>query len=81
MIIYLIIVVVSFHNMSAEKIQIIIDSIDIDRVESFKFLVIIIDSKLNWNKHIDYISQKFQKILGSLGMSVIICLVNLLKSI
>ena len=49
---------------NTEGIQVRIDNINIDRVESIKFLGIIIDSNLNWNKHIDYICQKISKNIG-----------------
>ena len=46
---------------NTEGIQGRIDNINIDRVEPFIFLGIVIDSNLSWNKPIDYICQKYQK--------------------
>ena len=45
-----------------EGIQVRIVKINIDRVKSFKFLAIIIDSNLNWN--LNYICQKVSKNIG-----------------
>ena len=38
-----------------------IDTISIDRVSEFNFLVLIISSDLKWSKHIDHIGLKYQK--------------------
>ena len=36
----------------------------IERVDEFKYLGVIIDNKLNWQKHVDYIASKLAKIAG-----------------
>ena len=36
----------------------------IQRVDEFKYLGVIIDNKLNWQKHIDYIASKLAKVAG-----------------
>ena len=41
-----------------------IDDIIIENVEKTKFLVVIINSKLNWNDHIQTISNKISKHVG-----------------
>ena len=41
-------------------------NITIDRVTDFKFLGLIISSILKWNKHIDHISIKVSKVIGTM---------------
>ena len=46
------------------NLNIIIDNKPIIQVEKTKFLGVIVDSKLNWNLHIDYIAGKIAKNIG-----------------
>ncbi|EDO38149.1 predicted protein, partial [Nematostella vectensis] len=41
-----------------------INSKEIEQVDSFKFLGIYIDSKLNWQSHINIVCQKIAKNIG-----------------
>ena len=41
-----------------------INTISIDRVSEFNFLVLIISSDLKWSKHIDHIGLKISKVIG-----------------
>ena len=44
--------------------SIILNNCVLERVESTKFLGVIVDDKLNWNEHISYVSLKISQILG-----------------
>ena len=46
------------------RLQLMIDGENIDEVEKTKFLGIIIDNKLNWKKHISYITGKVSRGVG-----------------
>ena len=47
-----------------EEPKISIENRDIERVYKTKFLGVVIDSKLNWRYHIDYISNRISKNSG-----------------
>ena len=47
-----------------EEPKISIENRDIERVYKTKFLGVVIDSKLNWRYHIDYISNRISKSSG-----------------
>jgi hypothetical protein len=52
---------------SATPLQLCIDGKILERVESTKFLGVMIDGKLNWSKHINHVSLKISKSLGIIG--------------
>ena len=56
------------------SLDITIDGCNIDRVKHTKFLGVFIDEKLNWKKHVSYISSKISK-----GIGIIIKARNLLS--
>ena len=58
--------IVSTRNIPSNLPPITINDNIIERVSSFKFLGIIIDSSLNFNEHIKYISGKISKSIGVL---------------
>ena len=41
--------------------NIIIDNQPVERVDSFKFLGVLIDENLTWNKHVNFISNKHSR--------------------
>ena len=47
-----------------EEPKISIENRDIERVYKTKFLGVVIDSKLNWRCHIDYIANRISKNIG-----------------
>ena len=49
------------ERSSKQKINVILDSVSLKRVESTKFLGIIIDENLTWKKHIDVISKTISR--------------------
>ena len=49
---------------NSKKIHIKIDSTNISRVETTKFLGVIIDEKLKWQRHTSYVALKLAKSLG-----------------
>ena len=46
------------------EVNINVDSIPVDLVHHTKFLGVYIDSKLNWNKHVDHVASKVAKNIG-----------------
>ena len=54
------------ERSSTQKINVILDSVSLERVESTKFLGIIIDENLTWKKHIDVISKTISRNVGML---------------
>ena len=52
------------HHIYNSKIPIVIDGVEIDRVNSTRFLGVIIDDRLKWGDHIKYISNKIAKNIG-----------------
>ena len=55
------------YNQDLASLNINIEGKLICRVEYTKFLGVIVDSKLNWEKHINYISMKLSKTFGVLS--------------
>lgn len=55
------------RNKHVNDIDIKINGVKIDRVYSTKFLGVMIDSKLTWKSHIDYMSSKLSKCVGILA--------------
>ena len=45
----------------AEECQIVIDNINIERVNSIKYLGVIIDVKMNFKDHLEYVKKKMAK--------------------
>ena len=56
--------VFSNTNKLLPKVNLSIDGHAIDKTDKTKFLGIIIDNKLNWSKHIAYISGKIARGIG-----------------
>ena len=54
------------ERSSKQNINVILDSVSLERVESTKFLGIIIDENLTWKKHIDVISKTISRNVGML---------------
>ena len=52
------------RNPYTDELGIIVDDQRIERVSNTKFLGVMIDDKLNWKSHIDYIATKLSKIIG-----------------
>ena len=50
--------------MPRPDLQIAIDGHNIDETDHTKLLGVIIDCKLNWKKHISYITGKIAKVIG-----------------
>ena len=46
------------------KVSVVVDNHPINEVHHTKFLGVIIDNKLKWKEHIDYISKKIAKGIG-----------------
>ena len=57
-----------FHKKQKQinELNILIDGIAIERVESFNFLGLIIDEGLSWKKHTDVVKNKISKAVGLL---------------
>ena len=55
-----------FHRsrLKASHCDIILNDNIVKRVTSTKFLVIIIDEKLSWKQHIEYVKNKISKSIG-----------------
>ena len=55
-----------FHRKQKQikKLNIVINGITIERVESFNFLGLIIDEGLSWKKHTDVVRNKISKVVG-----------------
>ena len=51
-------------NFPCLKVSVVIDNHPINEVHHTKFLGVIIDNKLKWKEHIDYISKKIAKGIG-----------------
>ena len=54
----------NIKQVVVEGTKISIENRDIERVYKTKFLCVIIDSKLNWRCHIDYIANRISKNIG-----------------
>ena len=57
-----------FHRKykQIKELNIVINGITIERVESFNFLGLIIDEGLSWKKHTDVVRNKISKVVGIL---------------
>ena len=57
-----------FHRKQKQinELNILIDGIAIERVESFNFLGLIIDEGISWKKHTDVVKNKISKVVGIL---------------
>ena len=57
-----------FHRKQKQikELNIVINGITIERVESFNFLGLIIDEGLSWKKHTDVVRNKISKVVGIL---------------
>ena len=58
----------TYHNIKKKMNYpvLTINNVEIERVTHFKFLGLVLDSQLNWKKHLDHISLKISKIIGIL---------------
>ena len=56
-----------FKNTSTTniKLTLTIDQVVIDRVDTFNFLGLTIDSQMTWKKHTDNISNKCLRVIGT----------------
>ena len=54
------------HTTITQKINVIFDDVSLERVNSTKFLGVIIDENLNWKHHIDAISKTISRNIGML---------------
>ena len=57
-----------YHNIN-KKVNypvLTINNVEIERVTHFNFLGLVLDSQLNWKKHLDHISLKLSKMIGIL---------------
>ena len=54
------------HTTNTQKINVILDEVSLERVNSTKFLVVIIDENLTWKHHIDAISKTISRNIGML---------------
>ena len=57
-----------FHRKQKQikELNIVINGITVERVESFNFLGLIIDEGLSWKKHTDVVRKKISKVVGIL---------------
>lgn len=57
-----------FHqkNMQVEEITININGEQINKIDNIKYLGLVIDDKLNWQKHIDHLISKIVPMIGAL---------------
>ena len=62
----------TLHKKPRSTGDIFIDHEPIEKVEHFKFLGVIIDSKLSWVDHIQFIKKKISKGLGILCKAIIV---------
>ena len=46
------------RNQNLRKFKVNINKYSIEQVEQFRYLGVIVDNKLNWNAHIEYVSLK-----------------------
>ena len=51
-----------------------IDNTNIEKVDEFNFLGLILDSNLNWKKHTEKIANKCSKMIGILNRLNMFCL-------
>ena len=54
------------HTTITQKINVILDDVSLERVNSTKFLGVIIDENLTWKHHIDAISKTISRNIGML---------------
>ena len=54
------------HTTITQKINVISDDVSLERVNSTKFLGVIIDENLTWKHHIDAISKTISRNIGML---------------
>ena len=54
------------HTTITQKINVILDDVSLERVNSTKFLDVIIDENLTWKHHIDAISKTISRNIGML---------------
>lgn len=52
---------------ACKQLAVSIDGCLLEQVEHTKFLGVIVDAKLNWKKHVDYIALKISRGLGMMG--------------
>ena len=52
-----------FSNLKQEEVVLSIDGVDIERVNEFKFLGVVLDDKLTWKNHIAHVKSKVAKSL------------------
>ena len=60
---------IAFHikeRITKQKINVILDNVSLERVNSTKFLGVIIDKNLTWKNHIDAISKTISRNIGML---------------
>ncbi len=55
------------HKHKVESLQLIINNTEIERLQEFNFLGLTVDEHLNWNSHINKISNKVSKNIGILN--------------
>ena len=55
------------NKRSNHPISVNINSSELGKCDHYKYLGVIIDNKLNWGKHVDYISAKISKACGALA--------------
>lgn len=56
-----------FGNLSrSADVNVTIDGVCIERVNQVKFLGVVLDEKLSWKAHVEYVKQKISKIIGIL---------------
>ena len=49
--------------------EIVTDEISIERVTNIKYLGVLIDEKLNWNLHVNFVCDSLVKFFGILSIS------------
>ena len=56
----------NYSHTEKVKIDIVLDNVSLDRVNSTKFLGVVIDENVTWKKHIDAISKTISRNVGML---------------
>ena len=68
-------------KLDVAEMPIKINDTSLKRCASYKYLGVVIDEKLKWNSHVDYISKKISKSCGALAKIRNCVSTNVLKNV